>query len=172
MVKKNKGTVFIVSMVSIGVVLSLAIMGIFIFRDQPNYTKLNKDQAAIKLNSDEDFLLVLSRDWCVYCQQYKENTLKTYKGDLPVYILEVVPEFFDRHNPTYGNQGQRLEDQEEFLSFLMDNGLEELAVWILKENGGIFPSPTTVLIRKGELVSFTSGYMTKEKLDQFLRENR
>lgn len=168
--KANNGKVFKVSIITIGVVLLAAIVGVLFFQDNKAYTVLNKDQTAKKLSTDEDFILVLSRDWCPACNRYKDNTLRNYDGDLPVYVLEVVPEFFDPQNPRYGNNGQRYEDLDAFLEFLIDNGLSELAVHIASQNG--FRSPTTVIIRNGKAVAFEEGAMDRETLDQFVSNNK
>lgn len=105
---------------------------------------LNDDVVSKYFDNKEDFIFVMGLSTCEPCKNYKENTLPLYLKDnneLPLYFA-----FSD----------QSFESRNALLSFTTKYSITYEA------------SPTTYIVKNGEVVAQLEGYQTIEELYNFL----
>lgn len=137
-------------LIAVGVLLVCAFVFIVSIKQEEKINKeaaktkfheITVDKLNQKLNSDENFVLLLGRPDCSHCVAFKPVITKVAnEKSIDVYYLNV-------------DNIETLEDWE--------------SIWNLVEQEG---TPTVAVIEKQQLISSNAGEMTEEQLIKFLEE--
>lgn len=175
----SNGKSFKIALISAGVIFAgIIIVGIIMsLNSKKPYTTVNKEELAEVLQEDERFLLVVSRTWCKYCNEFKAGALNDYKGDLPIYVIEIDEEFFNAENPRINN-GRKYEDFAWFQTYLIENGLEEYVIEMAsteyqqRNNSNGVLSPTTLLVENKVMIDYQIGALSTQELNALINDNK
>lgn len=115
---------------------------------EAGFTEITYSEYEDKMNSEEPFLVVVVRDGCGYCEMYEpilKEVAEEYK--LPIYYI----------NMTNLNN-------EEYTALGTSNSY-------FKKNQGNWGTPTTLFMKGKEAIKTIPGYVDKDKLVDFVKEN-
>ncbi|ERJ12085.1 hypothetical protein [Haloplasma contractile] len=107
-----------------------------------------KEEIVAQFDSGEDFLLVIGGSTCHWCIKYKNETLPDYDqndDEFPLYFI-------------YADLGFR--SQTDFQTFLATYGITYNS------------SPTSYLIKDGQLVAMKEGFIENDELNSWIDENK
>lgn len=173
--KANSGRLFIISIITISIALVILLITAMFLKEKTYYKVITKEKLTEISETDDRFALVLSRTWCGYCKTYKNDVLKKYKGDIPIYVIELDEEFFNTRNPNIIG-GYKFEDFDRLDEYLISIGLEEFVnllhsdEYMMNYETNRVQTPTTLIVEKKELIDYRFGVVSKEELDELIKK--